>query len=112
MAHRKIRANADTRSDTHQVYRRSVICCRPDSQGKPLVVVCLSGYRVEEVSIRPEHVFVLDRLPPVGGLDRPFRSLPEIKISPFPAAVKLFRRGEFLGGVVPAAGVEPATYGL
>ena len=32
----------------------------------PKAVVCLLGHRVEEVGIRPEQVFVLDRLPPVG----------------------------------------------
>ena len=32
----------------------------------PKAVVCLLGHRVEEVGIRPEQVFVLDRLPPLG----------------------------------------------
>ena len=27
-----------------------------------------SGYQVEEVGIRPEQVFVLDRLPPIAGV--------------------------------------------
>lgn len=63
---RKIRTDANTRFGALPAYRRSVYAADQTRQGEVSVVVCLSGHRVEEVSIRPEHVFVLDRLPPRG----------------------------------------------
>ena len=101
----KIRANADTRSSglAGLWMQPRMLPTGPTKVGS--IRRLPSGHPVEEVGIRPERVFVLDRLPPHGFRDRPFRSLPESKISPFQEGVKRF-------GVVPARGLEPPTCGL